>query len=280
MLHIGTDEAGYGPLLGPLVIAASAFRTDAPRASLADPAVKDSKVLHARGGRNALARALAPYVDAPRPLSLSRLLAGCAIGGDPRAGHPWYGDVTDAAPPDRSPHPSFLRLYLNPVCERQFNEGCGGPGGKASLLTRETLRLVRRALEDHPGEPAEVVCDRHGGRKRYAVPLMESLLPATIVAERETPDRSDYRIVVGGRPVRISFLVRADGADPPAALASVAAKYLRELFMQALNEYFAERVRGLRPTAGYYEDGRRFVAEVESLLDTLDGGRRAFVRER
>ena len=27
MLHVGVDEAGYGPLLGPLVVAVSALRT-------------------------------------------------------------------------------------------------------------------------------------------------------------------------------------------------------------------------------------------------------------
>ena len=36
------------------------------------------------------------------------------------------------------------------------------------------------------------------------------------------------------------------------------AKYLRELAMRAFNEFWCARVPGLRPTAGYPVDARRF----------------------
>jgi ribonuclease HII len=279
MLRIGTDEAGYGPLLGPLVVVAAVFRDDGAGASFADAALRDSKEVYARGGRAALGRALAPYLAVPRPVTLSGLLARLSVAGDPRPGHPWYGDVSDPEVPEGPPPPSFASLLLDPICERQFNELCRGPGGKAGLLTARTLALVRRALDAHPGEPAAVLCDRHGGRKRYSAALMQALAPSTILLERETPERSQYRLVVGGREVRIAFAVRAE-RDPAVALASCAAKYVRELFMESLNAFFAARIGGLRPTAGYYEDGRRFVAEVASLLDTLEGGRQAFLRVR
>ena len=57
----------------------------------------------------------------------------------------------------------------------------------------------------------------------------------------------------------------------------MAAKYVRELFMQSLNEFFAARVEGLKPTAGYYTDGRRFVEDVGEVLDQLDA-RGDFIR--
>ena len=34
MIHVGIDEAGYGPTLGPLVISAAAFREEAPQSGI------------------------------------------------------------------------------------------------------------------------------------------------------------------------------------------------------------------------------------------------------
>ncbi len=58
----------------------------------------------------------------------------------------------------------------------------------------------------------------------------------------------------------------------------MAAKYVRELFMEGLNDFFRAKIDGLRPTAGYYQDGRRFLGEVERVLGDLDCPRDAFVR--
>jgi hypothetical protein len=44
----------------------------------------------------------------------------------------------------------------------------------------------------------------------------------------------------------------------PTALASMTAKYLRELSMRAFNEFWASHVKDLRPTAGYPTDSHRF----------------------
>ena len=78
--------------------------------------------------------------------------------------------------------------------------------------------------------------------------------------------------------MRVRFLRKADAVDPAAALASMTAKYVRELFMESLNAFFAARVEGLKPTAGYYSDGRRFLADVEDVLGELECGRDGFVR--
>ena len=40
------------------------------------------------------------------------------------------------------------------------------------------------------------------------------------------------------------------------------AKYLRELAMRVENNFWCRRVAGLRPTAGYPVDARRFKAEI------------------
>jgi ribonuclease HII len=236
-------------------------------------------VVYGRGGRAALARVLGPYLGVATPVSLTDLLARLSVRGDPRAAYPWYGDVTDPEPAPGPAPAAFRRLYVNPVCEREFNAGCEGAGGKAGLLFRETMRLVRRALADSaPEADAVVVCDRHGGRRRYAALLMAELEPATLVTERESAAVSSYRLQRRGRPIHIRFVRQADATDKAVALASMAAKYVRELFMEGLNAYFSARVDDLRPTAGYYSDGRRFLRDVEAVLSELDCERDTFVR--
>ncbi|NJN14593.1 MAG: hypothetical protein HC813_02935 [Planctomycetes bacterium] len=242
MLHVGTDEAGYGPLLGPLVIGAAMHEYDGPRDSLALPGSGESKDLYSRGGRNALARGLAPYLDAdlllPGPLHLGALLGRLSVRQDPRAAYDWYGEVEDATATPAAQPEGFRGLLVNPICEREFNAECGELGGKGHLLFKETMRLVREALERHPHADAEVVCDKHGGRNRYAALLLTELGPSTLVAECEGPVASRYRLTLGGRKLRVRFEAKADGHDPLAGLASMIAKYVRELFMEGLNAYF------------------------------------------
>ena len=50
------------------------------------------------------------------------------------------------------------------------------------------------------------------------------------------------------------FEPRADGCHLNVALASMAAKYLREVCMLQFNRYWAAQVPGLKPTAGYPTD--------------------------
>ena len=44
-------------------------------------------------------------------------------------------------------------------------------------------------------------------------------------------------------------------------------KYVRELFLIQLNEWFCEKMPGLRPTAGYHKDGWRFINETKSFRE-------------
>ncbi len=278
MLYVGTDEAGYGPLLGPLIVAGSVFVSEGARSRIAAAGAEDSKVAYARGGRGALARVLGRYWD--QCASLTDILAQHSVCGDPRAAYPWYGDVeaSDLTPGRRSA--AFRRLLVNPVCESAFNRGCDAWGNKAGVLFAETMRVIRAALTRWPDQDADITCDKHGGRNRYAALLLVELGPTQLVAERESAALSSYRLQVGGRTVRIRFLPKADAGDAPVALASMAAKYVRELFMHGFNDYFTARVEGLKRTAGYYGDGRRFLRDVAPILDSIEGGAAALVRCR
>ena len=120
MLHVGVDEAGYGPLLGPLVVGVAAFRlTDDPapgeanllrrlrgivvrrprsaKACLAQRLpvpVDDSKVIHRRFGLPGLARGVglfASAMDAAPPATLEDLLVRFSdLGPEPFRRVPWY----------------------------------------------------------------------------------------------------------------------------------------------------------------------------------------------
>lgn len=271
MIHIGTDEAGYGPILGPLVVAAAVFRTSRSRTSLAQEGIEDSKKAYGRGGRRALAQALGPYLAGARPVRLTDVLERWSVSGDPRPPYPWYAqDVVDGTVGLGEPPRSFRRIYVDPICAGEFNEGCARQGdNKAALLSARTLRLIRRALLDFPDEEVRVVCDQHGGRRHYAGRLLLELAPARMLAVRENRAESCYRLEHEGREVVLHFRPKADAEDPACALASMAAKYVRELFMESLNRFFTARVEGLSKTAGYYSDGTRFFREIEVHLPGL-----------
>ena len=64
----------------------------------------------------------------------------------------------------------------------------------------------------------------------------------------------------------VTFASKCDEKHLPTALASMVAKYTRELYMLRLNRYFGEEIAELKPTAGYVQDGRRFLQEIGPLL--------------
>jgi hypothetical protein len=48
--------------------------------------------------------------------------------------------------------------------------------------------------------------------------------------------------------------------------------------MARLNTFFAKHRPGLTPTAGYVQDGRRFLAEIEPVLTAAGVARETLVR--
>jgi len=67
----------------------------------------------------------------------------------------------------------------------------------------------------------------------------------------------------------LTFEVEADDHYLPVSLASMISKYVRELLMDRMNLYFGSLDAGLRPTAGYWQDGQRFVEELRTRLPHL-----------
>jgi hypothetical protein len=66
----------------------------------------------------------------------------------------------------------------------------------------------------------------------------------------------------------------------PVALASMLAKYIRELAMDAFNAFWLEACPGIRPTRGYPVDAQRFRDDVGRRLDELGIAEEVFWRQR
>ncbi len=304
MLLVGVDEAGYGPLLGPLTVAGTAFRLDLAAGAeppgdvgarllraLAGPRARDgtslrigdSKKVYGSGGLTALERPLLACLQlagAPWPGRLDDVLT--AVGVDPaeRRDRAWYcgdpvrfplrhdpGALDDVVSSlgDRLARQglSVAGLQANVITEDRLNAAFEATGNKGTVLFDETANVVERLLDlALPGEPALVICDRQGGRRQYLPPLQRRWPEAFVWTLGEERRLSRYRFGREGRRVEIHFAVGADGEAPQVGLASMLAKYLREVFMGLWNDWFATRCPGVRPTAGYTQDGRRWLEET------------------
>ncbi len=289
---IGVDEAGYGPNLGPLVIAATEWDVPRPCSAeglyevLADAVARtpreardgrlliaDSKVVHQPSAGVARLETVAGTLlrVAGIPIvSFHQLLHELAAWSvDPLEDVPWYREDCplpfEAAPDaieasaDRlsetlSRTGVALRTVVGDVVPAAvFNRELERCGTKGRLLSERTLDVVRRAVSRCRGHRVECVCDKHGGRNRYGALIGASFRTASVACERETAEVSEY---VLGR-TRFRFCCRAERFLPVAA-ASVVAKYLREIAMHLFNRYWQRAVRGLKPTKGYPADARRF----------------------
>jgi ribonuclease HII len=297
----GVDEAGYGPILGPLCTGLAAFRADGTadpkeadarlRRALDDGAhglrFGDSKEVH-RPGKPAVLEtsvlALLGAKDGTPPANGAALLR--SLGAEPAPGdHPWYAEVLrgplpfaadPAAVAAASPAlaAALAAAAIAPAVERQ--------GNKAEVLFLEAAGIVERALEaaERAALPLEAVCDRQGARSRYAA-LLQQRFPARFVRVLgEGPKLSAYDLGGKPAPARARFQVKADASWVAVGVASMIAKYLREVHMAALNAWILREAPKVRPTAGYWTDGLRFLSQTAEARARLRVDDAVFVRQR
>jgi len=317
----GIDEAGYGPLLGPLVVSAAAFRVGsgmveedlwetlagavsrARRRGDNRVAVADSKAL-LRGGSG-----LAPVEEGTLAF-LSLAGAGCATWrsavarlepDEPRRTeldrYPWYATRDAALPTEAAPERvadmaerlagvmssqgvSLAGMWCAPMEVVEFNAITARFDSKSMTVATRVFGLLRRMWDAFGAEGVRVVADKLGGRNEYRRWLMAEFVGCSVDAEVEGAQESTYVIRGAGREMMVSFEPKADARRMPVALASMMCKYMRELMMGLFNAYWSERAPHVRPTAGYVEDGRRFLADVAPLLDAEPGLRELLIRLR
>jgi hypothetical protein len=134
-----------------------------------------------------------------------------------------------------------------------------------------------RTIGARGGDHLRIVCDQLGGRTMYDGLLARELPGATVVRLGESGERSRYRLAdEGGREGVIQFMPEAESAHLPVALASMIAKYVRELAMARFNRYWCGRMPELKPTAGYNTDAGRWLRDAADVLSRED--RAAMVR--
>jgi hypothetical protein len=301
-LVIGTDEAGYGPNLGPLVLAATAWRcTGAPHEvaeALADAATEagaaagtgrlwgDSKEIYRAGdGMEALERGVVAGLvltgaEPPRRWAgLERSVgpispdAGGEWGGLPSLIVPQAAALADclaAAAAAREPLDrrgvSLHRIACRCIYPREFNGLLGRGLNKSDILSQATLDLAAALRADAADEPAVVWCDRHGGRKRYGGLVSRHFDAPLVRPVEETPARSAYDVpAAAAAACRVEFCVGGE-SRPPVALASMTAKYVRELAMLAFNAFWSGCEPGLAPTAGYPTDAVRWRRDAAAAI--------------
>jgi hypothetical protein len=166
----------------------------------------------------------------------------------------------------------FVGAWAAVVEPHAFNDLCDAHDGKGAALSEATLGLLAKVLRQLPAEPVFVTCDKHGGRNHYVELLHGRFGDDFIEVRRESRAASEYRCGPRDRRVEIAFRTGGE-AFLPTALASMAAKYIRELSMRAFNAFWQAELPDLRPTAGYPVDARRFrrdIAEVQRRLGISD----------
>ncbi len=312
---IGTDEAGYGPNLGPLVITATAWRLPAGcrpsdiGALLADGItserdstgnrlqIADSKRVYASGG--SLERLECPVLAILRVLGQTPRTAedlGSVLAGpdfltgyreeccrcEERLRLPCDAQDSDVAATagrlQQILDASGVRLLAVRSCvlfPPEFNRRIAAEESKGRVLSVATLQLVDTILQGIGTDEATVICDRHGGRRRYDGLLRDVFGDQFVFRMEEGRALSRYRL---GRR-EFWFQTKAE-QHLPVALASMVSKYVREIAMREFNAFWKAHLPELKPTMGYPVDAVRFMNDIESVRTALGIERSVLWRSR
>jgi ribonuclease HII len=299
---IGIDEAGYGPNLGPLVMSAVACRLpeDAGELDLWEllktgvrrhgdeddgrAVVADSKLVfsQARGLAELERGVWATSAFDQSPANLSRFVNWAAADAEEelRREFWFHGDSPTPATANLDHCLRSRELFLRAcaatgvrwasvrsfiVCPERFNQILDVTDSKASVLAHGIHHFLKCPIAD--SEAAHYFVDKQGGRNHYSAMLQHVLPEGMILAQEEGREKSVYRWVGGPREMYFTFEPRADFAHLCVALASMVSKYLREMLMAEFNRYWQRLVPGLKPTAGYPSDARRYFTAIRPHLE-------------
>ena len=164
------------------------------------------------------------------------------------------------------------------VFEDRFNQMVQEKGSKAGCAWSFVAGHLESIWLQFGEYSPLVVVDRQGGRKNYQYLLESKFAPAAVTTLHESPKESFYNITYGLRQMFIQFQVNSEKHHLPAALASMVSKYIRELLMTRFQNFWSIHAPKIKPTFGYFGDGRRFLEEIKPLITELNIDPDNFIR--
>lgn len=225
VIRSGIDEAGYGPILGPLGIAAVSVEVDDGvevrsafgRARLG---VKDSKEIHDPADLaplEAVVLAGLAWLTGATPRTAADVFA---LLGEPSAarGEPWMAGAEDLALPVAAPRVKAWRIpgvrprwvggfLIHPT---DLNRGFANGVNRADLELGHVGQLLLRLPDEHA---RETIVDRLGGRRYYG-DFLQRLWPGEAVTVLgEKPLRSGYRVAWAQRCHDVAFCVDGERGE-------------------------------------------------------------------
>ncbi len=302
---IGTDEAGYGPNLGPLTVTATAWEipsdiepaklweefshilTNAPTRGDSRLFVADSKQVYSSG--DGLEDLEVPVLAFLKTLGhgtssvdvIAQQIAGNEFEECYRE-EIWNPSPGTSLPCDSSEEHilEWQETLVSAMSERnirllavrsrimfpkEFNSLVNAADSKGAVLSSVTLQLVRALSDQFSADlPTLVVCDKHGGRNRYDGLIASHFDDQFVFRLEEGREKSRYRMGT----MEFCFRTKAEELLP-VALASMVSKYFREVLMHQFNDFWCQRVPGLKPTQGYPVDAKRFRDAIAEVAQTL-----------
>jgi len=314
----GIDEAGFGPILGPLIVSSSTFLLphhfltsdlwQVLRKSVANKRkhlagrllIADSKKAHNKSlGIKHLQRTVLSCLKCLRkePKTLLELLTIlCPDCLNRLSEYPWHQKISnhiiefDRA--DMAIASSVLAddlssngielLELKSCCldVAYYNKMVNSVKNKASVLFTATSQLIKNAFDNFKADDLQIIIDRQGGRTHYRKALLTMFPDANLRILRESQTDSSYELKTDGKYMRLHFVVRADDNFLPVSLASMVSKYVRELLVYNMNRYFVGFCPDLKPTAGYWKDGLRFIQDLKTNLPHVKYDDNQLIRSR
>jgi hypothetical protein len=173
-----------------------------------------------------------------------------------------------------------IYLAARVVAEKQLNQLMDRTRNKGSALFGLSAIHLDHLLRTYGDQNLVIFCDRQGGREHYGHLLRQMFETWSLEIVCENEGNCEYRLIDGANSVRLVFCEKAESQCLPVAAASMISKYLREALMRRFNAYWRGMMPELTPTAGYYNDGLRFLNDIQSKRQELGVRDEDLIRSR
>ncbi len=274
MKVIGIDENGLGSIMGPFVITASLFEMDEDVFFYANMKHIDVK-LQIDDSKNVFKRKF-PYTYSKGEIIALSLL-GSKSFSQLLSEHyellieSWEKEI-------------YIKDYELPIWAKDVKYSIGDTLGfldlkgiaifpsqfnklldklhKFQMDVKFFLELAHKLAQ---GEEVVVLAGKVGGYTYY-LKVFRLLGITDVKVLKESRGHSAYVLDYKGTRIRIHFLLDGDAHYYPIALSSIVGKYVREIFMKALNEHFG--FEGKIPYASGYRHDYKTIQLINSLEDS------------